>query len=103
MKRYSLPWHCAGAGYTLGSDIHNKVNTTDLACGLLCPYKGAFPNLRPEGAPKSAYCTTFTAALKRALSVLPYSGPALKGLLVCFGSLLTLKSFISCVSPPAGP
>lgn len=43
------------------------------------PLEGDITCLRPEGALKSANCTTFTAAPKLgAFSVLPYSGVASK-------------------------
>ena len=43
------------------------------------PLEGDITCLRPEGALKSANCTTFTAAPKLgAFSVLPYSGAASK-------------------------
>jgi len=60
-------------------NIFAQVNTTGLAGGLLHPYKGIFPACARKAPRKSANCTTFSAALKRAFSALPFSGAAPKG------------------------
>ena len=82
----------------------HKVKTTGLAGGLHCPYKGLLPACARKAHGRSANCTTFTAALKRASSVLPHFGTAPKG---AYWFALTSydhsKWFIFCFSSPAHP
>ena len=61
--------------------IPNRLHSHDhpLSGWHVLPLEGDITCLRPEGALKSANCTTFTAAPKLgAFSVLPYSGAASK-------------------------
>ena len=58
------------------------------------PLLGDIACLRPEGALKSANCTTFTAAPNRGFfSASLYRHSSKKSLLVCFVFLLTLQAF----------
>lgn len=58
---------------------HVRSHDHPLSVWHVLPLEGDITCLRPEGALKSANCTTFTAAPKLgAFSVLPYSGAASK-------------------------